>query len=71
VRVDGLEHRIELPDGGVLYVGVRGHYRIADSEIESTLIGAHIKFEATGHGRAHLVGHGVYSLNGGPRLPWH
>lgn len=70
VRVDGFERRIVIGDGSVLYLGVRGHFRIAGDEISSTLIGAGIKFEATGSGHARFSGNGEYSVNGGPRQPW-
>ena len=70
VRVDGFDRRIPLGDGGVLYLGVRGQYRVAGDDISSTLIGAHIKFEAGGSGAARFAGDGWYSVNGRPRQPW-
>ncbi|MDA1003617.1 MAG: hypothetical protein O3B31_09785 [Chloroflexi bacterium] len=61
---------LRRPLDSALYLGVRGHFRIAGDEISSTLIGAGIKFEAAGAGHARFSGDGAYSVNGGPRQPW-
>lgn len=70
VSVHGYGQRIELPDGGVAYMGFHGTAHIRGRNVQIDMLVAGVEFRAVGRGVAYLAGHGWYSVNGLPRQPW-
>jgi hypothetical protein len=72
IRVTGWTSRTRLADGSIVYRfgDATGHFLIGGRTIV-TLIQSHaMRFGATGHGRAWLVGTGTYWANGHGPFPW-
>lgn len=70
VRVSGWESKTRFADGSLLFRGVHGSFYIAGRSIATTLRSPLVRFVATGHGRAYLVGSGVYYVNGHGPFRW-
>jgi hypothetical protein len=70
VDVQGYGQRIELPDGGVAYLGFHGTAHIRGRNVQVDILVAGVQFRATGKGVAYLAGRGWYSVNGLPPQPW-
>lgn len=70
VDVQGYGRRIELPDGGVAYLGFHGTAHIRGWNVQADMLVAGVEFRAAGKGVAYLAGRGWYSVNGLPRQPW-
>lgn len=72
IRVSGWVSKTRFADGTVLYrFGDRtGHYAIAGRSIVTNIESDAMRFVATGHGRATLLGEGMYWVNGQGPFPW-
>lgn len=70
VDVQGYGQRIELPDGGVAYLGFHGTAHIRGWDVQVDMLVAGVQFRAAGRGVAYLAGRGWYSVNGLPAQPW-
>lgn len=70
VDVQGYGQRIELPDGGVAYLGFHGTAHIRGWDVQVDMLAAGVQFRAAGKGVAYLAGRGWYSVNGLPQQPW-
>jgi hypothetical protein len=70
VDVQGYGQRIELPDGGVAYLGFHGTAHIRGWDVQVDMLVAGVQFRAAGKGVAYLAGRGWYSVNGFPPQPW-
>jgi hypothetical protein len=70
VDVQGYGQRIELPDGGVAYLGFHGTAHIRGWDVQVDMLVAGVQFRAAGKGAAYLAGRGRYSVNGLPPQPW-
>ena len=64
VRVTGWQSKTRFADGSLLFRGVHGSFYVAGRTIATTIQSPLVRFVATGHGRASLVGVGVYYVNG-------
>jgi hypothetical protein len=70
VRVSGWESKTRLADGSLLFRGVHGSFHIAGRSITTAISSPLVRFAATGHGRAQLVGTGIYFVNGHGPFRW-
>ena len=70
VDVQGYGQRIELPDGGVAYLGFHGTAHIRGWNVQVDMLVTGVQFRAAGKGVAYLAGRGWYSVNGLPQQPW-
>jgi hypothetical protein len=70
VRVTGWTSKTRFADGSLLFRGVHGSFYIAGRSIVTTIQSSLVRFVATGHGRAALVGTGVYYVNGHGPFRW-
>ena len=72
VRVSGWISKTRFADGSVLYrFGDRtGHYVIAGRTLVMNIVSEAMRFTATGHGRATLIGDGTFWVNGHGPFPW-
>ena len=70
VRVSGWASKTRFADGSLLFRGVHGSFYVAGRTIATTISSPHSRFVATGHGRAVLVGEGVYYVNGHGPFQW-
>jgi len=70
VDVQGYGQRIELPDGGVAYLGFHGTAHIRGRNVQVDMLVAGVQFRVAGKGVAYLAGRGWYSVNGLPQQPW-
>ena len=70
IDVQGYGQRIELPDGGVAYLGFHGTAHIRGWDVQVDMLVAGVQFRAAGKGVAYLAGRGWYSVNGLPQQPW-
>jgi hypothetical protein len=70
VDVQGYGQRVELPDGGVAYLGFHGTAHIRGRDVQIDLLARGAAFRAIGKGEAFLAGQGWYSVNGLPPRPW-
>jgi len=70
VDVQGYGQRVELPDGGVAYLGFHGKAHIRGWDVQVDMLVAGVQFRAAGKGVAYLAGRGWYSVNGLPSQPW-
>lgn len=70
VRVTGWTSKTRFADGSLLFRGVHGSFYIAGRTIATTIESPLVRFVATGHGRAALVGTGVYYVNGHGPFRW-
>jgi len=70
VRVSGWESKTRFADGSLLFRGVHGSFHIAGRSITTAISSPLVRFAATGHGRAHLVGTGIYFVNGHGPFRW-
>ena len=70
VRVSGWESKTRFADGSLLFRGVHGSFYIAGRTIATTIQSPLVRFVASGHGRAYLVGTGVYYVNGHGPFRW-
>ena len=70
VRVTGWTSKTRFADGSLLFRGVHGSFYIAGRAITTTIQSPLVRFVATGHGRAALVGSGVYFVNGHGPFRW-
>ena len=70
VRVSGWASKTRFADGSLLFRGVHGSFYIAGRSIVTTIQSPLVRFVASGHGRATLVGTGVYYVNGHGPFRW-
>jgi hypothetical protein len=70
VRVSSWESKTRLADGSLLFRGVHGSFHIAGRSIATAISSPLVRFAATGHGRAHLVGTGIFYVNGHGPFRW-
>jgi len=70
VRVSGWESKTRFADGSLLFRGVHGSFHIAGRSIATAISNPLVRFAATGHDRAHLVGTGIYFVNGHGPFRW-
>lgn len=70
IDVNGYGQRVELPDGGVAYLGFHGTAHIRGRDVQIDLLATGVRFRAAGRGVAFLAGRGWYSVNGLPPRPW-
>jgi hypothetical protein len=70
IDVQGYGQRLELPDGGVAYLGFHGTAHIRGRDVQVDMLVAGVQFRAVGKGSAYLAGRGWYSVNGLPPQPW-
>jgi len=72
VRVTGWTSKTRQADGTIVFRfrGTTGHFRIAGRTIVTRIDSGAIRFTATGHGRAWLLGAGSYWVNGHGPKPW-
>jgi hypothetical protein len=70
VRVSGWESKTRFADGSLLFRGVHGSFHIAGRSIATAISSPLVRFAATGHGRARLVGTGIYYVNGHGPFRW-
>jgi len=70
VRVTGWASKTRFADGSLLFRGVHGSFYIAGRSIVTTIQSPLVRFVATGHGRAALVGTGIYYVNGHGPFRW-
>ena len=70
VRVTGWQSKTCFADGSLLFRGVHGSFYIADRTIVTTIQSPLVRFVASGHGRAYLVGTGIYYVNGHGPFRW-
>ena len=70
VRVSNWESKTRFADGSLLFRGVHGSFHIAGRSITTAISSPLVRFAATGHGRAHLVGTGIYYVNGHGPFRW-
>lgn len=70
VRVSGWTSKTRFADGSLLFRGVHGSFYIAGRTIVTTIQSPLVRFVASGHGRAQLVGTGVYYVNGHGPFRW-
>ena len=70
VRVSNWESKTRFADGSLLFRGVHGSFHIAGRSITTAISSPLVRFAATGHGRAHLVGTGIYFVNGHGPFRW-
>ena len=72
IRVSGWISKTRFADGTLLYrFGDRtGHYVIVGRTLVTNIDSDAMRFVATGHGRASLVGEGTFWVNGHGPFPW-
>jgi len=70
VRVSSWESKTRFADGSLLFRGVHGSFHIAGRSITTAISSPLVRFAATGHGRAHFVGTGIYFVNGHGPFRW-
>ena len=70
VRVGGWTSKTGLRDGSILFRGVTGRFLIAGRTIVTTISSRALRFVASGHGRAVLIGHGTVSVHGRGPIRW-
>lgn len=70
IQVEGYGRKIELPGGGLIYLGFHGRAHILGSDVTVAVFGQGIKIHVVGKGTAFLKGRGWYRVNGLPPQPW-
>jgi len=70
IDVQGYGQRVDLPDGGVGYLGFHGTAHIRGRDVQIDLLARGARLRAIGKGEAFLAGQGWYSVNGLPARPW-